>query len=146
MELRKILEDIKEDISLEKVKEWIEKHPNPDDDDVHALANKNKWDPHELEEVIYKITSTSLKNSNLKDDIKSKVVKFAKTHGKSSDPTEKFSKQQINIGKKVELEHGFGPEVANQIARDHLKEKDDYYTYLKKMEKQMDKTKGKKGK
>jgi hypothetical protein len=145
MKLREIVEDLKGGIPKEKIRNWLINHPNPDDDDVHALADKNGWEPHELEEIIYSITSKELKNGDQSGDLKSKVVQYAKTHGKSKDPTEKFDSKQIKMGRKVELEHGFGPEVATEIAKDHLKEKGDYYTYLKKMETKMDKNKKKKG-
>jgi len=45
-------------------------------------------------------------------------------------------KKQIEIGKKVELEHTKNHELAMDIAMDHLAEMPDYYTRLDKMEKE----------
>jgi hypothetical protein len=41
---------------------------------------------------------------------------------------------QLAMGTKIEMEHTNNPRVAQQIAKDHLAEFDDYYTRLKKME------------
>ncbi len=43
-------------------------------------------------------------------------------------------KEQIKMGKKVELEHTDNEELAEEIAMDHLEEIPDYYDRLKKME------------
>jgi hypothetical protein len=45
-------------------------------------------------------------------------------------------KDQIEIGKKIELEHVDDESLAEEIAMDHLEEIPDYYTRLKKMEKE----------
>lgn len=44
-------------------------------------------------------------------------------------------KQQIEKGKKIELEHTNNDEKAEEIAMDHLEEIPDYYDRLEKMEK-----------
>lgn len=44
-------------------------------------------------------------------------------------------KDQIKIGKKIELEHVNDDKLAEEIAKDHLYEIPDYYTRLEKMEK-----------
>jgi hypothetical protein len=60
------------------------------------------------------------------------VAKIAKKHGVSAAKI----RRQIAHGTKVEREHTKkGPEAA-EIARDHLAEIPDYYTRLKKMEKE----------
>ena len=46
----------------------------------------------------------------------------------------KFSKEQIQAGIKVELEHTDDPKVALEIVLDHLTEDDQYYTKLAKVE------------
>lgn len=43
--------------------------------------------------------------------------------------------KQLKMGVKVEMEHTTIPEVAKEIALDHLAEIPDYYTRLEKMEK-----------
>jgi hypothetical protein len=48
----------------------------------------------------------------------------------------KFDPKQLAIGKKVEMEHTTDEKVALEIARDHLTEDPEYYTRLRKMERQ----------
>jgi len=57
-------------------------------------------------------------------------------------PEDKVNKKQLDMGQKVEMEHTDDPDIAREIARDHLseelkdgKEKEDqeYYTNLKKI-------------
>jgi hypothetical protein len=44
----------KPDIGKKEIIAWFKKHPNPEDEkDVHAWADKNGWNVHELEEMIY---------------------------------------------------------------------------------------------
>jgi hypothetical protein len=45
-----------------------------------------------------------------------------------------FPPSQIEMGRKVEMEHTGNPQVAEEIARDHLAEFKDYYSRLDKME------------
>lgn len=62
--------------------------------------------------------------------------------GKSSGvPNDKFNKQQLRAGEKVELEHTPKKTIAREIARDHLTEIKDYYTRLRKMEEKAPKRK-----
>lgn len=44
-------------------------------------------------------------------------------------------KDQLEMGIKVEMEHTSDSKIAREIALDHLWEKADYYTRLKKVEK-----------
>lgn len=77
-----------------------------------------------------------------KEDINDKVKggkadkltpeQIAKKHGVSVDKIN----QQINIGVPIELEHTNDRSLAREIALDHLEEFPDYYTRLKKMEKE----------
>lgn len=48
-----------------------------------------------------------------------------------------FSKRQMKMGAKVEMEHTTNPKIAQEIAHDHLLEHPDYYTQLKIAEKKM---------
>jgi hypothetical protein len=57
---------------------------------------------------------------------------IAKKHGVGLNSI----KTQIEIGKKIELEHVNCDDLAEEIAKDHLEEFPDYYTRLKDMEKQ----------
>jgi len=54
----------------------------------------------------------------------------------AGEPDSKFDTEQLDAGKKIELEHTKDKGVAKQIAKDHLKEIPDYYTRLKAMEAQ----------
>lgn len=63
--------------------------------------------------------------------------------GKGDDiPESKLNKKQLDMGQKVEMEHTNDPELAREIARDHLseelkdgkeKDKQEYYTKLKQI-------------
>jgi len=56
--------------------------------------------------------------------------------GKHRDvPNDKFDPEQLKIGVKIEREHTEDPDIALQIAKDHLAEIPDYYTRLVAMEK-----------
>ena len=55
---------------------------------------------------------------------------------KKHDVSVKSIKAQIEIGKKIELEHVDDEGLAEEISMDHLDEIPDYYTRLKEMEKE----------
>jgi len=57
-----------------------------------------------------------------------------------------FSKKQLQMGKKVEMEHVNDPTKAEEISMDHLTEFPEYYTALDEMEKKLEKGKKKKSK
>ena len=46
--------------SEEEVKLFIKHHPNPDDDTLHNWAELHGYDPHEVEEVVYRILTRKL--------------------------------------------------------------------------------------
>jgi hypothetical protein len=100
------------------VTKFFTEHPNPDDNDFHALADKLKISPHELEEVAYELLTGLLKGVGKHKEV----------------PVTKFDPEQIKMGLEVEKEHTDSPAIAQQIAKDHLAEIPDYYTRLKKME------------
>lgn len=55
--------------------------------------------------------------------------------GKADDkPASAFDSEQVAKGKKVEKEHTNDPQLAKEIAKDHLEEIPDYYDRLQKME------------
>jgi hypothetical protein len=64
-------------------------------------------------------------------------------NGLPKDGKTKISPVQIRMGTRHELEHTSDPKKAKKIALDHLKEAPKYYTYLNKMESQMQKDKKK---
>ena len=67
--------------------------------------------------------------------------------GKGDDkPDSDFDKGQLEKGKKHEQEHTDNPEIANEIAKDHLTEHEDepYYDLIDLMEKVLERTKSSK--
>jgi len=110
------------------VTKFFAEHPNPDDTEFHALADKLQVDPHELEEIAYELLSSLLKGVGKHKEV----------------PVTKFDPQQIKMGIEVEHEHTDNDALAQQIAKDHLSEIPDYYTRLKIMEDEAKKSMGKK--
>jgi hypothetical protein len=49
-------------------------------------------------------------------------------------PDSYFDPQQLATGTKIEMEHTSNQKIAKEIAKDHLVEFPDYYTYLLEME------------
>jgi len=63
-------------------------------------------------------------------------------HLKQGDrPDSEFDSKQLSMGVEVETEHTDNKALAKQIAKAHLVENTNYYTYLDKMEKEMDEDK-----
>lgn len=50
-------------------------------------------------------------------------------------PDSDFDTEQLKNGIKVEMEHTKDPDIAKEIAKDHLSEDPNYYKKLKKIEK-----------
>lgn len=96
--------------------DFFSKNPSPKDDEVHALADKLKMDPHSFEQHIYMILGSFL------------------GAGRSKDFKGNYDPEQLKMGIEVEKEHTTSAAVAERIAKDHLAEIPDYYTLLKKME------------
>lgn len=109
--------DVNKDL-LGKIVEWFQANPYPDDDAVHAFANKLGIDEHEFEKHIYHVLSSIL------------------SEGKSKGKDLKVDSEQLEMGIKVEMEHTTCPVISRKIAMDHLAEIPDYYTRLDKMEKE----------
>jgi len=66
-----------------------------------------------------------------------KIIKVAeKIPGGLSDGKnpEDFNKEDLKEGTKVEMEHTSDPDIAQEIAMDHLTEDPKYYKKLKKIE------------
>jgi hypothetical protein len=84
-----------------------------------------------VDKIIYEIKE---KNKDPKGPVKSykSPEELAKKHGVSVEEI----KKQLEIGTKVELEHTTSKSSARITALQHLDEKPDYYTKLKKMETQ----------
>jgi hypothetical protein len=59
--------------------------------------------------------------------------------GKADNSKKHFDPKQLEQGVEIEMEHTDDPEIAKEITKDHLTEFDDYYSGLKKMEKDLEK-------
>ena len=89
-----------------------------DHEDFHALAEELGSEPSVLEEKAYALIQSFFSQGNYMKDGQGKT----------------FDKKEIDMGKKVELEHTNNPIIAFRISLDHLTEFPDYYTRLAKME------------
>ena len=58
---------------------------------------------------------------------------------KGNIPDSRFNKRQLKIGIRIEKEHTNSAKIAKMIAKAHLSEFPNYYTYLVPMEKKMSK-------
>lgn len=104
-----------------KIMDFFRDNPSPADKDIHEFADREKMNPHEFEEHVYKILGNFL------------------GYGRSKDFKGTYDPKQIEMGIKVEMEHTSCPLIAERITKDHLAESPDYYTRLLKMEKEFDK-------
>jgi hypothetical protein len=114
-----------EDNIKSKIIAFFKANPNPDDKKIHAFAEEQQINSHELETNIYSLLSERLKNkdSKITDAIELK---------KSDAPDDQFDAEQLAMGIKVEQEHTNDLEIAKAIAKAHLSEKNSskYYSYL----------------
>lgn len=103
---------------------FFKKNPNPKDSTVHDFAKTLGMQPNDLETQIYAILSDFLKSGS--------VGKHQTASDKDFDPNE------LAMGIEIEKEHSDDPVIRKAIAKDHLSEPgmEDYYTRLKKMEKE----------
>jgi len=100
----------------DRILDFFAANPNPNDDQVHKLADKLGIESDKFEGMIYKLLSSLI-------------------HLKGSEiPDEKFDAEELKMGIEVEKEHVENAEVSKRIAKAHLVELPDYYTRLKKME------------
>ena len=97
------------------VDEFFANNPEPNDDLLHAFADKNKVSPHELETEVYKTLSKYITGKAFK-------------HG--NDPDKDFDAEQLAAGIKVEKEHTDNELIAKAIAKSHLAENKSYYKLL----------------
>jgi len=119
-----------------KIIDFFTNTPPKSDDDVHAFAEAENIDAHDLEQAIYDILATFLAGGKYN----------------SNDTEAKIDPKELAMGAKVELEHldaDANPVIlkalAERISKDHLVELFKYYTYLKKMESEGKAEEGKAG-
>jgi len=114
-----------------KIIDFLKKNPNPDDEKVHDFAEKLGMEPDDLEAEFYKLATKHVKMHE------QTFVQTLKRQGISKNkPDSDFDPTELKMGIEVEKEHVPNLEIAKEIAKDHLAEIPDYYTRLKKMEKQ----------
>lgn len=106
-----------------KVSEFLRDNPEPSDGQIHSLAEELGMEPDDLEEMVYSMLTFFVAGD---DQIPGGVA-----DGISS---EEFDPTQIEMGVAVEKEHTSDPNVAEEIATDHLAEFPDYYDRLQEME------------
>lgn len=110
-----------EDKAMGAIIELFSSKENPNDEDVHKLAEQLGIDAHEFEGKIYSILSSFFNAGRYKDN-----------------PVEPDA-EELKKGIKIEMEHTTLPAIARRIALDHLAEGKNYYTELEKMEKNLEK-------
>ena len=93
-------------------------NPSASDAQVHTWANSLGIQPEVMEAAIYKLLSSLLRA----------IGKHNHVPDISLDPI------QLDQGVRVEMEHTDIPFIAKMIAKDHLVECPEYYTYLAKAE------------
>jgi hypothetical protein len=106
-----------------KVIEYLTNNPAPrDEKQFHKFAETVAKEHGTAEEAVYRILGAFLSG------------------GKSKGKKEQVDPDELAMGIKVELEHTPDKLIAEKIARDHLAEFPDYYSRLKKMESEAEKT------
>ena len=95
---------------------WFLANPYPNDEKVHAFAEKLGMMPEEFEGHIYMVLSSLL------------------SEGYSKGKDIKHDPKELKMGIEVEYEHTTDPLISRKIAMDHLVEIPDYYTRLARME------------
>lgn len=112
----------KTEIPEQAVIDFLSANPNPDDATLHAWAEEQGYNVHNVEAKIYELAT--------------KYTQFM-AEGKANDEGVKPSElpaDQMAKGVKVEGEHTSIPEIKRHISADHITEFSDYYKELPKME------------
>lgn len=120
--MKKLVENYLQDLNeskknnsiTDKIIEFFQKNPNPDDHEVHNFAEEQGMEADDLEEKIYALLSSLI---NLKG---------------SEIPDEKFDSKELAMGIEVEKEHHDNIMIRKAIAKAHLLENLKYYTVLLK--------------
>ena len=107
---------------------FLKDNPNPSDDEFHEWAEGRGFDVPSAEAMMYELATMYVRilEEGKADD----------AHVGDSDVDPK----ELEMGKKVELEHIDDEDVAKEISLDHLAEMPNYYSELKKMEEKVGRT------
>jgi len=84
---------------------WLDRHPNPEDEQVHALARARGLEKDELEDRIYRLATVGAKFKNNGD--------WNKKGRPAVDP------KIVEEGAEIEMEHTDDKATARRIAMDH---------------------------
>jgi len=102
--------------------DYISKHEEPSDEQIHKWAEENNVEHEKVEEIIYYLFG--------------KLAKFL-VGGRANEKgvtAEDVDPEELRMGTDIETEHIDDKDIAKRIALDHLAEIPNYYTLLKKME------------
>ncbi len=102
----------------EQIIKFFLDNPSANDPQVHTWANSLRIEPEVMEAAIYRLLSGILRSIGKHDHV----------------PDVSFDPIQLDQGIRTEMEHTDVPFIAKMIAKDHLVECPDYYTYLAKAE------------
>ena len=121
---KRIIISADEDDIKNKLITFLVENPNPNDKSFHDFAEELGVDVHELESQAYKLST--------------QLAIFLK-NGRANEKgitREDVDPKELQLGIDIEKEHTPDVSVAERIALDHLAEEGlpDYYTLLKKME------------
>ena len=105
----------------QKLIKFFKDNTDPEDKEVHAYAEKLGIEPDELEDVVYSLIGDFVGAGRAKEK---GIIE------KDVDPKE------LAMGIKVEMEHTDNKYLAKKVSIDHLSEIKNYYSRLKKMEKE----------
>jgi len=108
--------------SQDAVIKFLDRHPNPTDDQFHEWAESQGYNTHKAEQVAYRILSDIINKGESKGKVPSGVTP-----------------KMVAEGVKVEKEHTPNPLIARKITLDHQTEHKEYYPALKKMERRLEK-------
>jgi hypothetical protein len=141
-------------VTLEQVSEFLRQNPTPEDSEFHQWAESLGVSPHAAEELAYQLAAQQVTGKPPEDTVeggpeelkeassRERFWKVAKelVRGGMADgkPDTKYPQKQVEMGVEVEKEHTPSPQIAKEIAKDHLEESPVYYTELDKMEKKLE--------
>lgn len=107
-------QDNKEELQ-KKIVDFFSDNPKPSDGDIHSFAEKEGIDAHKFEEIVYELLGSFLGS------------------GKSKGKDIKIDPNELKMGLEVEKEHVDNPILAKKIVSDHIADRDDYYSFGKKV-------------
>ena len=125
--------DVPEEITPQQSQEiqtFATSQPNLDDTKFHNYVEGLGVDPHEAEEIVYRLVRSLAQGGSEND-----LIPGGRAMGM---PDAMFPAGQIDKGVEVELEHTPNKAHAKEIAKDHLTESTQYYDRLGTMEKKIE--------